>query len=270
MADPPVLIPPDHHVHTEWSWDAEHGDMERTCARALELGLPSVAFTEHADWVRGPACVVDLDGYLECVERCRARFSGLRILSGVELGEPHRHLEETRTLLARAPLDRVLGSVHTIRWQGGEQDASKPGFLDPATVDDQYRAYLGDTRRMLEGDVRFSVLAHLDYPKRYWPEGARPYDVARFEAELRAVLRAAAGAGVALEVNTTRGGPAERYLCPGPDVVRWWVEEGGRTIAFGSDAHSPDKLAAGFREAAAMVEAAGFRAQDDPHAFWTR
>jgi len=24
--------------------------MERTCARAVELGLPSVAFTEHADF----------------------------------------------------------------------------------------------------------------------------------------------------------------------------------------------------------------------------
>ena len=270
MAAPPPLIPPDHHVHTEWSWDAERGDMERTCARALELGLPSVAFTEHADWVRGPECVVDLDGYLECVERCRARFPGLRILSGVELGEPHRHPAETRALLARAPLDRVLGSVHTIQWQGGEDDASKPGFLRPETVDEQYRAFLEDTRRMLDGEVTFAVLAHLDYPKRYWPQGAAPYAAARFEEELRAVLGAAARAGVALEVNTTRGGPAERYLCPGPEVVRWWAEAGGRAVAFGSDAHSPDRLAAGFREAAAMVEAAGYRPQADPHAFWTR
>src|SRR6478672_13755272 len=44
-----AAVPSDHHVHTEWSWDAPDGSMERTCLRAVELGLPSVAFTEHAD-----------------------------------------------------------------------------------------------------------------------------------------------------------------------------------------------------------------------------
>lgn len=266
----PAVVLPDHHVHTEWSWDAEHGDMTASCARAIELGLPSIAFTEHADWVRGPQCVVDLDGYFESVERCRARFPELRILTGVELGEPHRHAAEAHALLRRGGLDRVLGSVHTIPWEGREDDASTPGFLRPDAVADQYRAYLEDTRAMLEDGVGFEVLAHLDYPKRYWPAGARPYDAADFEPELRAVLREAARAGVVLEVNTTRGGAPDRYLCPGSAVVRWWAEEGGRAVAFGSDAHSPDTIAAGFRLAAEAVEAAGFRPQDDPNRFWTR
>jgi histidinol-phosphatase (PHP family) len=43
-------LPSDSHVHSEWSWDAADGSMERTCARAVELGLASVAFTEHADF----------------------------------------------------------------------------------------------------------------------------------------------------------------------------------------------------------------------------
>ena len=46
------MLPPDGHVHTEWSWDAADGSMERSCARAVELGLPSIAFTEHADFTR--------------------------------------------------------------------------------------------------------------------------------------------------------------------------------------------------------------------------
>lgn len=33
--------PPDIHVHSEWSWDALHGSMERSCARATALGLPA-------------------------------------------------------------------------------------------------------------------------------------------------------------------------------------------------------------------------------------
>lgn len=44
----------DAHVHSEWSWDAgadpaSVGTMERTCARAVAIGLPAVVFTEHLD-----------------------------------------------------------------------------------------------------------------------------------------------------------------------------------------------------------------------------
>ena len=74
----------------------------------------------------------------------------------------------------------------------------------------------------------------------------------------------------ALEVNTTRGGDPARFLCPGPVVLGWWREEGGRAVSFGSDAHSPDKLATGFEMARDVVAAAGFKPQDDPNGFWLR
>ena len=132
------MLPPDGHVHTEWSWDAAAGSMERSCARAVALGLPSIAFTEHADftgWVVDPgtrarmqprnAARIGPDGrfrpppldaaaYLACVQRCREAFPGLRILSGTELGEPHWHEEQVKTLLAAGTFDRVLGSVHSL------------------------------------------------------------------------------------------------------------------------------------------------------------
>src|SRR5207244_1462884 len=81
----------DLHVHTEWSYDGPNGSMERSCERAIEIGLPAIAFTDHADFVKvhPDQYCVDIVGYLDAVERCRAKFTGLRILSGVELGEPH-------------------------------------------------------------------------------------------------------------------------------------------------------------------------------------
>jgi histidinol-phosphatase (PHP family) len=243
--------------------------MEETCRRAVQLGLPSIAFTEHADWVRGNAAVVDIAGYFDCLDRCRAAFPGLRILSGVELGEPHRYPGHVRQLLAYRPLDRVIGSVHCIDWDGAMTDASTPGFMQPDRVDEMYRAYLREVISMLESHQPFEVLAHLDYPKRYWPAGAT-YDESRFENELRSVLRAAAKRGVALELNTTRGGDPSRWLNPSSTVVRWWREEGGRALAFGSDAHSPEHLAAGFDLARQVAEAAGFRPQSQPDGFWLR
>ncbi|WP_328988475.1 hypothetical protein OG394_19855 [Kribbella sp. NBC_01245] len=44
------LLPADDAVHSEWSWDALAGSMAATCARAVEVGLPALAFTEHADF----------------------------------------------------------------------------------------------------------------------------------------------------------------------------------------------------------------------------
>src|SRR5919199_909765 len=125
-------VPADGHVHSEWSWDARLGSMERTCERAVELGLPAVAFTEHVDRTTWPAPPgsplarsyaplvapdgtltppdLDVDGYLACVERCRDRFPGLRILTGVELGEAHWHADGVARLLAGGGFERVLRS----------------------------------------------------------------------------------------------------------------------------------------------------------------
>ena len=123
-------------MHSEWSWDARHGSMERTCERAVALGLPAIAFTDHADYTpwtvlkggRGgdkhlsalaadgllTPPELDIDGYLRGIERCRERFRDLRILSGVELGEPHWHVPAVAALLRAGQFDRVLGSLHCL------------------------------------------------------------------------------------------------------------------------------------------------------------
>ena len=244
--------------------------MEGSCRKALELGLPAIAFTDHADFVHAFAeqRPVDLGGYLESIERCRARFPSLRILSGVELGEPHLFPEQAAAILA-VPLDRVLGSVHCVRPAGEAVDMSS-GILTAADADRLFRLFLAETLALVRSDQPFDALAHLDYPKRYWPHAELEFREAGFEEEYRAILEELSRRGAALEVNTTRGAPAHRGLCPGPAVLRWWREAGGERVSFGSDSHEPAKIAAGFREAAAMVEAAGFKPGRDPAGFWRR
>ena len=265
-------VPADFHVHTQWSWDAPGGAMEESCRRAQEMGLPAIAFTDHADFtdhVRGRDGLLDVVGYLGCIEECRARFPGLRILSGVELGEPHRFVAESAAIRSAGPLDRVLGSVHCIEWENQLVDMSTPGFLGaqgPARV---MRAFLNETLALVRGDDHFQVLAHLDYPKRYWPHGEVEFVEADFEEEFRSVLLELAAQGRVLELNTTRGVDPRRGLCPGPEVLRWWRECGGAAVSLGSDAHSPENIARGFALAGEAIEAAGFRRPAGPADFWT-
>src|SRR2546426_8426102 len=147
--------------------------MDRSCERAIELGLAAIAFTDHADFVKvhQDQYCVDIAGYLDSIDRCRAKYPGLRILSGVELGEPHCFPKETGDILAAGPLDVVLGSVHCIKVEGEVVDASQ--FRERQGLDffAATRSYLAEGLALVEGDQRFETLAHLDYPKPDWPEG---------------------------------------------------------------------------------------------------
>jgi histidinol-phosphatase (PHP family) len=278
-----MTLPADSHVHSEWSWDAAAGSMERSCARAVDLGLPAIAFTEHLDhtvWTVDMAALDQSDhlaslataeglltppefnasGYLEAIERCRERFPGLRILSGLELGEPHWHAAATAKVLGAGRFDRVLGSLHCL--PDGDGFAEPPHLFGHRSAAEVVRQYLAEVARLVAGSDQFAVLAHIDYPVRSWPARVGPFDPAAFEDEFRHALRVLAGSGRALEINTK--------VPLHPEVVRWWREEGGSAIAFGSDAHDPAALARGFREAAAMVEAHGFRPGRHPYDFWAR
>ncbi len=278
-----VTLPPDSHVHSEWSWDAPKGSMERSCAQAVDLGLPAIAFTEHLDhtvWTVALDAIdgndhlaalatpdglltppeFDASGYLEAIERCRERFPSLRIMSGLELGEPHWHAAATAKVLGAGRFDRVLGSVHCL--PDGDGFAEPPGRYGHRAAAEVVGQYLTEVARLVtESDV-FSVLAHIDYPVRYWPALVGPFDPNAFEDEFRHALRVLADSGRALEVNTRVPLHSE--------VVGWWRDEGGSAITFGSDAHDPTALARGFTEAAAMAEAHGFRPGRHPYDVWTR
>jgi histidinol-phosphatase (PHP family) len=289
----------DNHVHTEWSWDAPRGSMEASCARAVAMGLPTIAFTDHADFTPWEAAgqvsaplgtrvigahlatgLLDVQGYWECIDRCRARFPALRILSGVELGEAHRFMQQAASVLSPRPFDRVLGSLHCVPDGDALIDMSTPGLLTEATAERWARLYFQELLDLVKANahapesdvaspVRFEVLAHLTYPQRFWPL-ATQFAETLFEDEIREILQVSANSDLILEMNTTRGIDPARGMCPAPRVVRWWHEAGGQAVSFGSDAHTPELLAAGFPAAAEVAERAGFRPGRGPGDFWGR
>ena len=276
------MLPRDAHVHTEWSWDAPHGSMEGACARAVQLGLPSVAFTDHADFtdwrvssdvaaflhdlggqtsdgVFSPPAL-DLEGYLECLQRCRERYPDLQILSGVELGEPHWHPEEATDLLSRGGFDLVIAALHSLPGEEGGHVEVSDAYLRRSEPD-VLCEYLAEAARLIEAWDDFDVLAHIDYAARAWPAEQSEYRTSDFEAEYRAVLRTLASSGRALEVNTR--------LPLDPLIVSWWRQEGGTAVTFGSDVHDAHFLAQGFAGAAAVAAANGYGPGSHRLDFWT-
>ena len=57
---------------------------------------------------------LDVEGYLADLARCRDEFPDLRILSGIEAGEPHLFPASVGRRAAAGNFQRVLGSLHGI------------------------------------------------------------------------------------------------------------------------------------------------------------
>jgi len=263
--------------------------MAAHCARALELGLPSVAFTEHLDltpWFVPPealhmfpregasyvaetstfhASPIDFTAYFESVERCRATYPQLRILTGLEIGEPHWFPAEVAELVSSGRFERILGSLHSAR-VNGQQRVIDEWFhtdrLEGASEAEAVRHYLAEAVAMIEADDHFEVFAHIDYLVRQISKAGRRHDPRAFEADYRETLGALARSGRALEINTR--------LPLDPLIVHWWHDVGGPAVSFGSDAHTEAKLGYGFADATAVAEAAGFRPGADRFDFWRR
>jgi histidinol-phosphatase (PHP family) len=271
------VLPADNHVHTEWSYDTSaEASMVRSCEQALAIGLPAVAFTEHLEFtVGGEGDAIDgiatdarwwtrikpldVTGYLASIEECRQRYPGLRVLSGVETGESHLFAASAGAIVRGHPFDRVLGSLHAVPYQG--KLVAADALFGSMPDDEVMRYYFAELVRLIERSDLFQVLAHLDFPRRYWPRGAHLYREENFEEEYRTVLRALAGSGRVLEINT-------KSPLASVELVRWWRDVGGTAVSFGSDAHLPQRVGDRFKLAVDVVEAAGFRAGHDPYDFW--
>ncbi|WP_107436279.1 PHP domain-containing protein [Streptomyces hyaluromycini] len=276
----PEPILGDNHVHTEWSWDAIGGSMVGTREEAVRIGLPAVAFTDHADFTawtlpdvqesspevrtigrHATGGFLDEHGYPETLHRCRSMFPELTILSGVELGEPHLFPAKVHELLRAVEFQRILGSPHALPVGGA------PAFVldlfkstDPVRV---MRDYLAETLTMIRLENRFEVLAHGDYPLRGWPACGPSYADEDYEEEYRSIFRELASSERVLEINT--GGPSPR-----PKPIRRWHESGGSAVFFGSDAHRPAAITREVREAVALAEACGFSPGNHPAGPWPR
>jgi histidinol-phosphatase (PHP family) len=247
----PHLI--DYHVHTDNSMDSKT-PMAEMCARAIQLGLSEIAFTDHFN---NHLLDIDLgfydpERYFRDIEGCRAAFPGLTILAGIEVGEPHRHWRKAGPILERYPYDIVLGSVHWV----GNHNMFHPRYYQSRLPEAAFRAYFAEVVRMVEHGG-FDVLAHVDVVKRVGFDVYRQFDTQAFEADIRAIWQACIANRIMPEINTKSLRMAVRELHPAPLALGWYAEMGGTHLTFGSDAHRRDSLGDGIPEASAAARHTG-------------
>jgi histidinol-phosphatase (PHP family) len=245
---------PDYHIHSMFSCDG-HDSVDALCRRAIELGAREIGISEHCDHHPLDECqgYFQPDLWWQAIGACRQEYrTGLILRAGLELGEPHLFQTQVGTLLEDYPWDYILGSLH---WVQDTLIFDLDYFDQPE--EQAYRAYLIELLRLVK-EADFDILAHMDIVKRYGFDCYGKFDPKRWEGEIRTILHELARSDRALEVNTNTLRRPVGETSPTSTILRWFREEGGRYVSFGSDAHKVRDLAAGWQQAVSELRKAGF------------
>lgn len=234
--------------------------MEASCRAAIAAGVTEIAFTDHLDHEPADPGVgyYRPEDYLREVDRMREQFSGqLTVLRGVEVDFNERIYGQVDRFMNqyRKEYDFIIGSVHY--GHGGE--IIFPDYFAERSLDDVFYPYFDQVQKAVETGW-FSVIGHLDLPKRYAPRTHRDYDPARYRERLAPIFDAMIAGGIGFEINTSGLRQAPKTSMPGPPVVRWYAERGGKLITTGTDSHAAQTIGSGLAKTLDMLRLSGVEA----------
>jgi histidinol-phosphatase (PHP family) len=263
-----VLV--DYHTHPMRTKEdlplSEHtahflASMRIYVARALELGLAELGFSEHIYRLSlapgvvprkmGKSPLGDVGSYVEAVERVRDE-QGRAAAAGrpwvtVRLGMEVDIVPSTVSILQAAaplfPFDYFLGSVHEV-----------PDLGDDATPVERYRGFYAAIRWAANSGL-FHSIAH---PDRIHRKAASLVGAAFLEDEMEQTAAVLAARGVSAEMSGSgiRGGFVG--LDPHAAFVRL-CRRYGVAVTLGSDAHKVDVVGEGLDALRDLLWEAGYR-----------
>lgn len=240
----------DTHIHSEYSHDSAC-PVSRIYQAALEKQMDVVCITDHCDLYPNH----DVKALLEYRKQVVAgiaesikNYTGVEILTGVELGGGFIEPEIAKMVIQDQPYDVVIGSVHGIMFRGVRTSTSKFDFgsADETSMMEYLEGYM-DAAIYIAEEMDVDVLAHLTYILRYINgKYDKNMDWHIFEDKIRRVFRALIERKIALEINTSCVGSAYDVWLPEKEIVALYIEMGGRLFTLGSDDHKGEKIGNGF------------------------
>jgi histidinol-phosphatase (PHP family) len=244
----------DYHVHSEFSIDCRISIPEM-CRAAIAAGVTELAITDHVD--HEPADegygYYKAEAYFKAIEIARKEFDGeLVLLAAAEVDFNRRTVVEVERFLSQHEYDFVIGSVH----YGDGGQIIFPDYFEPRTLDGVFLPYFDEIEAAIDTGW-FDTIGHLDLPKRYAPKTHRTYDPILYRERLAPIFAKLIAKGTSFEINTSGIRQAPKTSMPGPAVVRWYVEAGGKLITTGTDSHAPQTVGSGLSKTLDMLEQCG-------------
>jgi histidinol-phosphatase (PHP family) len=247
--------PADYHMHTPLCRHAT-GEPVEYAARAAELGLTEIGFSDHSpmrrdDFDNWRMRFDQLDDYVEKVRKAQKDFPQLSIKLALETDYLPGQEEWIRELAARHPWDYMIGSVHYVSqdWAiDSPYQLSKWKEHDPYEVWSIYFDWL--TRAADSG--LFEIIGHADLPKKF-----RIIPKQDCTSLFDKFLTTAASKNVAIELNTAGLRKDCKEIYPNKQILQM-AKDRNVAITFGSDAHAPAEVGMNFNEAIALARSVGY------------
>ncbi|MEN6372267.1 MAG: histidinol-phosphatase [Armatimonadota bacterium] len=245
----------DYHVHSTYSGDSPT-KLRDMCAKAVEIGIDEIVFTEHLDYTPTDisyGCLV-YSKWMDEIAAAREEFSGrLTILSGVEVDYQEKYLPEIEDFLGSHELDFVLVSAHYVHGILLEEHEK---YFPGKSEREAYLPYFEAALAAVETGF-FDSLAHMDLCKRHGARYYGKFDLDRYLPQVEDILKALIRHDMALEVNTSglRQAPGEIY--PSLETLELYASLGGRKVTIGSDSHLVQHLGFGLSDGIKALKCAG-------------
>lgn len=240
----------DYQVHSFRSHDGR-ASIEAQCARAVEIGLDEIGFSEHKDFDPADPVVdyFDYDAYMNEIVAAREQFGEtLKIRAGVEIDYQLWFEDKIGNYLDAHPFDFVIGSVHYVE----RAMLMTPEYNANRTAQQAYTDYFRAVRDSVASGL-FDILGHLEYANRRGLAAWGAYDPHTYRTELEILFDLMIAHGVPLEINTAGLHQGLDLTYPTAATVALYAEFGGRRLSIGSDAHHPDQLAHAYATAARIA-----------------
>ncbi len=205
----------DMHIHSIYSYDGQMR-MESVIKRGLELGLKYLAFTEHIelDQITLKQVLNRFKCYCEEVEILQEKYPNIKLIKGMEVSNPERHIDELK-FLNDLDLDYILGSNHMLPREYSEKEVLL-----------YYKRIL---QMVKNGGI--DAVAHLDYIRRRIDEGKIHSEI------IEEIFAAIIEKDMALEINSSAARRIGKISFPNSEKLELYQRMGGSKVTIGSDSH---------------------------------
>lgn len=245
----------DYHSHSILSPDGRVPLSEMADA-ALAAGIDELCITDHYDLQaehggRNPA--YDWGPAIAQYQEAATRYAGrLVIRLGLELGGAPVDPAYCEALLDQAELDFVIGSLHNMSPSAGGVDFYYQDYSDQAVCHRALDDYFASMEALAARPGLYDSLGHIIYPLRYMPPTVT---LERYMGRIEGILKEVTASGRGIEVNTYRGKSIGEWR----PILECYRAVGGTLVTVGADAHAPEGVGRGVREAYGLLRELGFR-----------
>ena len=250
------------HTHTHLSHDS-NADPADICLQCIKDNIGGLLLSDHCDCEYSYKInhfALFRKGEREAMQ-LRSRFSSsLKIHFGIELGDPLYSPDFAEKIAAAFSYDAILLSVHAVRFPCFEMPFSQIDFSTKTDlfICEYLSRYFNDVLCTVQEFDHFDALCHLTVPLRYiMLKYGKKIDIASYYPVIAQILAILIQKQKALEINTSALNYNNGFLMPDKYISAMYLNLGGRYFTIGSDAHTPEKVSFGLRDAAYMLKELG-------------